>query len=69
MAEPMIIEALPIFDGWAVKFHGTKSVYSTHDSKNEALKAAEILAKSMLPSAVKILKEDGTIETELDFEE
>ncbi len=69
MAEPMIIEAVPIFDGWAVKFHGTKSVYSTHDTKVEALKAAETLAKSMLPSAVKVLKEDGTVETEMAFDE
>jgi len=64
MSEPMIIEAVPIFDGWAVKFQGTRSAYSTHDSKDEAT-----LAQSMLPSAVKVLKEDGTVETELDFAE
>ncbi len=68
MADPMIIEAVPIFDGWAVKFQGTKSAYSTHSSKDEAVKAAKALAQSMLPSAVKVLKEDGTIEQELDFE-
>jgi len=69
MPEPMIIEAVPIFDGWAVKFHGTKSAYSTHDSKDEAIKAARILAQSMLPSSVKVLKEDGTVETEMEFEQ
>ncbi|HEY3296608.1 MAG TPA: DUF2188 domain-containing protein [bacterium] len=69
MSEPMIIEAVPIFDGWAVKFQGTKSAYSTHDNKAAAVKAASELAQSMLPSAVKILKEDGTVETELDFAE
>lgn len=68
MAEPMIIETVPIFDGWAVKFQGTKSAYSTHDTKDEAIKAAKTLAQSMLPSAVKVLKEDGTVETELAFE-
>jgi hypothetical protein len=69
MAEPMIIEALPIFDGWAVKFQGTKSAYSTHDSKAEAIQAAKTLAQSMLPSSVKVLKEDGTVESEMEFEQ
>jgi hypothetical protein len=69
MSEPMIIEAVPIFDGWAVKFQGTKSAYSTHKDKDEAVKAAKTLAESMLPSAVKILKEDGSVESELDFGE
>jgi hypothetical protein len=68
MAEPMIIEAVPIFDGWAVKFQGTKSAYSTHNNKDEAVKAAKVLAQSMTPSAVKVLKEDGTLEVEMDFE-
>ena len=68
MTEPMIIETVPIFDGWAVKFQGTRSAYSTHDTKDDALRAAKALAQSMVPSAVKVLKEDGTVETELDFE-
>jgi hypothetical protein len=69
MSQRTVIHLTPIYDGWAVKFDGTKSVISAHTSKNEAEKAAIDLAQSMPPSAVVVHRDDGEVETEMDFDE
>jgi hypothetical protein len=69
MSQRTVIHLTPIFDGWAVKFDGTKSVISAHTSRTEAEKAAKELAESLLPSVVVIHKDDGQVEAELEFGE
>jgi hypothetical protein len=62
MSQRTVVHVVPIFDGWAVKFDGSKSAFSTHVSKSEAEKSAVSLAQSMTPSEVVLHKEDGTVD-------
>lgn len=52
---------------WRVLEEGVKQPESTHSTKSEAVESARKLAKSRIPSQLKVHKRDGKIQTEYTY--
>lgn len=61
-------QVVPREEGWAVEKEGASRATSLHETKVEAVESARALAKEQAPSAVVILKKDGTVQDTVTYD-
>ena len=62
-----VIHVLPYGNFWKIKLAGERNYHSVYRTRADAIEAATHMAKSKRPSRLIVHREDGTVESEQDY--